>query len=104
MKECKCHIYPFDDGCYDFCTGKILRFASALILQVKFGLSPQLSEKVHTIASDDRLTTLSDFKKKLNETEFAELENKLKIPGPKGVDWIKTEFREFIREETAVPV
>ena len=87
--DCECWIVPFKPECYDYCTGRILRFAKSDDLQRYFNLTPRFADKIFEISSDQKLQTFTDFKKYFSKGEQAAIESSFAQIGEAALKWIK---------------
>jgi hypothetical protein len=103
--KCKCWIRPFDHpkGCYEYCTGKILKYAKPEELIEYFQFPVGLAEKLFELSSDDRLTLLPEFTAHLSADESNMVNSLFKNISPQGWSWIEEELKNKIEEEQGVP-
>lgn len=106
VTRCKCWKVPFEppSGCYDYCTGQILRLAKPYELEEYFNIKPALAEKIFELTSNERLNNLSDFKEFLGDDEYNEINIQLSNMNQKGIAWIRRTFKKSVESEDNVRV
>lgn len=105
--NCKCWTRPFEPprGCFDYCMGKILKFAKAEEMIKYLNLPENLANKIFELTADENLIRLSDFKPKLeSDNDYDLLESKLKNLDENGWQWIETEMKDRLKSEENVSI
>jgi hypothetical protein len=103
--KCKCWKRPFEPphGCFDYCAGKILRFANSDILQHVFKINEHLSEKIFEITSDEKLVKLSDFQPYFSRNEFENITMKITNLDDDAEKWLKDTLKNEMEAPMPVP-
>ncbi|RVU02821.1 hypothetical protein EOD41_02470 [Mucilaginibacter limnophilus] len=106
ITKCKCWKRPFEppNGCFDYCAGKILRYASSADMQQYLYIEEQLAERIYQITSDESLVRLSDFRPHFSDGEFAEITNKIQHLDYLAERWLRQTFQSETEAETSVYV
>src|SRR5206468_1079474 len=100
--ECDCTIYPYSSPeCFDYCTGRILRYAKPEHLKSYLKLDESLAEKIFELTSNENIRTLSDFKPLLTPGEYDRVEFQLKNMTGRAVKWMRKKALE--REGVVAP-
>ena len=100
--KCKCWKRSFEPpkGCFDYCTGKILRFMKPDQMITYLHLDESLATKIFELTSNDRLINFSDFEPFLTQDEYHKVEFQVKNISEESLEWI----RKKIEEEMFLPV
>lgn len=101
ITKCKCWKRPFEPphGCFDYCAGKILRFASSTDMQFYFQIEENLAERIYEMTSNETLVKLSDFKPYFSEAEFSEITMKIQHLDYNAQQWLKQTFGSEMEAE-----
>ena len=85
---CECDSYPFtpDPPCYDCCAAETLAWLSRAELTTILGLDSELAQKVAAAGKSGQIASLQEYRARVGEAGFRELEAALEKAQEEGMD------------------